>query len=71
MMTIREYFATATTEEEFLDRLEEEIDLYDAIEREEVDLEEWATAHDVDLTAIDERTGELVVTLWAWDMCGE
>ena len=64
MMTIREYFT--------IERLEEESDLWETLETDEdFDFEEWAEEHDVDLDAIDERTGERVVTLWSWDMCGE
>ena len=72
-MTIREYFNNATmTEEEFLNKMTEEVELWDAIENDEdFDLEGWAQAHDVDLDAIDEKTGETVYRLWLWDMCGE
>lgn len=72
-MTIREYFYNSTmTEEEYLERIAEENELWDAIENDEdFDLEEWARSHDVDLTIVDEKTGETVLTLWQWDMCGE
>jgi hypothetical protein len=72
-MTIREYFNnTAMTEEEFLNKMTEEVELWDAIENDEdFDLEGWAQAHDVDLTAIEEKTGETFYTLWVWDMCGD
>lgn len=72
-MTIREYFNNSTmTEEEFLNKMTEEVELWDAIENDEdFDLDEWAQTHGVDLDAIDEKTGETVYTLWAWDMCGE
>lgn len=72
-MTIREYFYNSTmTEEDFLRRIAEEDELWDAIENDEdFDLEEWAQAHGVDLTIVDEKTGETVLTLWQWDMCGE
>ena len=67
-MTIREYFNnSAMTEEEFLDKMTEEVELWDAIENDEdFDLGEWARAHGVDLDAIDEKTGETVYTLWVW-----
>jgi hypothetical protein len=65
MMTIREYFA----DEEMW---EEEAELYTAMEEDwDFDLEGWAEEHGVDLEAIDERTGETVLTLWCWDMCGD
>lgn len=72
-MTIREYFYNSTmTEEECLERMAEENELWDAIENDEdFDLDEWARSHGVDLTIIDTKTGETVLTLWAWDMCGE
>ena len=64
MMTIREYFT--------IERLEEESDLWETLETDEdFDFYVWADEHGVDLDAIDERTGERVVTLWSWDMCGE
>jgi hypothetical protein len=72
-MTIREYFYNpAMTEEEFLNKMTEEIELWEAIENDDdFDLDEWARTHGVSLDAIDEKTGETIFTLWAWDMCGE
>ena len=65
MMTIREYFADETM-------WGEEVDLWETLETdEEFDLCDWASARGVDLDAIDEATGERVLTLWSWDMCGE
>ena len=64
MMTIREYF-------EMEERWEEEMELWKMVESEDVDLKEWCEEHDVDYDAIDETMGETVITLWAWDMCGE
>lgn len=32
------------------------------------DLHYWATENEVDLTAVDENTGETYLQLWAWDM---
>jgi hypothetical protein len=50
----------------------EEVDLWETLETdEEFDLCDWASARGVDLDAIDEATGERVLTLWSWDMCGE
>lgn len=69
MLTIREYFETI---EDLGARWEEEGALWEALETDEdFDFYAWADEHDVDLEAIDERTGEYVVTLWSWDMCGE
>jgi hypothetical protein len=71
-MTIREYFAGADlTEEQFLDRLEEEVDLWEAYEHDEIDINEWARIRNIDLAAIDEHTGETFLTLWMWEMCGD
>ena len=65
MMTIREYFADEAM-------WGEEVDLWETLEAdEEFDLREWAAEREVDLDAIDEATGERVLTLWSWDMCGE
>ena len=64
MMTIREYF-------EAEEHWEEEIELWKMVESENVDLKEWCEAHDVDYYAYDEKIGETIITLWAWDLCGE
>lgn len=64
MMTIREYF-------EAEERWVEEAELWELLELGDIDLEEWCEEHDVDYEAVDERIGEKVITLWAWDMCGE
>ena len=72
MKNIREYFDNlrnlTTTEEEFDNVLELENTVY---EMDDDDFETYCSEHDIDLTARDERTGELVLTLWGWDMCGE
>ena len=71
-MTIREYFYTDTmTEEEFLLRMEEAVELYELYEDDAIDLEQWCEEHGVDFYAVDARTGETEITLWVWDMCGE
>ena len=65
MMNIREYFdnlyKTATTDEAFDAVMEYENSVYELD-----DLEEWATAHNVDLTAVGAH-GILVVQYWGWD----
>lgn len=70
MKTIREYFySPEMTVEEYDAKIEEEDALWKAIEEDEdFDLEAWAQSHNVDLEARDDQTGELVFTLWAWDM---
>ena len=64
MMTIREYF-------EAEERWEEEAELWKMLESEEIELKEWCEAHNVDYYAYDEKIGETIITLWAWDLCGE
>ena len=72
MMNIREYFDNlynlTNTEYEFDEIVELEYAVY---EMDEDDFEIYCSEHNIDLTARDERTGELVVTLWGWDMCGD
>ena len=72
MKNIREHFENLrnlTTNEEELDNiLELENIVY---EMDDEEFESYCHENDIDLTVRDERTGELVVTLWGWDMCGE
>lgn len=74
-MTIREYFYNdKMTVEEFEAKMEEENDLWNALEmldEEEAGemFEQWCIEHDVDIDA--EEKGIKVVTLWMWDMCGD
>lgn len=72
MMNIREYFDNlrnlTTNEEEFDNVLELENTVY---EMDDEEFETYCHENGIDLTVRDDRTGELVVTLWGWDMCGE
>lgn len=72
MMNIREYFDNlrnlTTTEEEFDNVLELENTVY---EMDDEEFESYCDENGIDLTVRDDRTGELVVTLWSWDMCDE
>ena len=69
MMNIREYFEHLyNTTENVDDIIELEQEVYDMDDDE---FELYCKSNDIDLTAVDDTTGELVVTLWAWDMCGE
>lgn len=72
MMNIREYFDNlrnlTTNEEEFDNVLELENTVY---EMDDEEFESYCRDNDIDLTVRDNRTGELVVTLWCWDMCGD
>ena len=72
MMNIRKYFDNlrnlTTNEEEFDNILELETTVY---EMDDEEFESYCNENDIDLTVRDDRTGELVVTLWSWDMCDE
>lgn len=67
MTNIRTYFNhlydEATTEAEW-----EAVTDYETEVSEMEDLQQWAVEHDIDLTAVDENTGETHLQLWAWDM---
>lgn len=73
MMNIREYFENlyklAGLDDDKFDEVSElENEVY---EMDDEDFETWAQVNNIDLSARDEKTGELVVTLWSWDVCGE
>ncbi len=73
MKSIREYFhdlylQAGMDEDKFDEVIELENEVY---EMNDEDFETWAQVNNIDLTARDERTGELEITLWSWDMCGE
>lgn len=73
MMNIREYFENlyklAGLDDDKFDEVSElENEVY---EMDDEDFETWAQVNNIDLSARDEKTGELVVTLWSWDMCGD
>ena len=73
MKSIREYFhdlylQAGMDEDKFDEVIELENEVY---EMNDEDFETWAQGNNIDLTARDERTGELEITLWSWDMCGE
>lgn len=73
-MTIREYFdsmISAATFEELDAIWEMQENLYELYEDDYDAFEAWAAEQDIDLTVVDERIGVLVLTTWAWDMCGE
>ena len=73
MMTIREYFAAlyadALTDEDFDEVVDFEQTIYHCMDEDYDDFTMWATENGIDLTATDD--GETVLTLWAWDMCGD
>ena len=65
-MTIRDYFdsiLTVDSEDAVFHLYEEDFDAFTA----------WAAEQGIDLTATTEIMGEtvLVLTAWAWDMCGD
>ena len=73
MMNIREYFENLYTlagldDDKFDEVVELENEIY---EMNDEDFETWTQVNNIDLSARDEKTGELVVTLWSWDMCGD
>ena len=75
-MTIREYFdaqiATATIDE--IDEIFEEMEtLFHCMEDDFDDFSSWAIENGIDLDATATVMGEEVpvLTLWAYDMCGD
>lgn len=74
-MTIREYFDNMITpnmtEEDWDELFDLENTAYACYEDDDLDFESWALENGIDLTARDPQTGETVLTLWAWDMCGD
>ena len=73
MMNIREYFENLYTlagldDDKFDEVVELENEVY---EMEDENFETWAQVNNIDLSARDEKTGELVVILWSWDVCGD
>lgn len=74
-MTIREYWAAQEAAAADMEELDEVLELervmYEVWERDEDDFTVWACESGIDLTAVDEATGELVSILWGWDMSGE
>ena len=70
-MTIRDYCDNILATEELEDACEYIETLFHCYEEDDEDFTLWALENGIDLDARDARTGELVVTLWAWDWCGE
>lgn len=64
MMDIRTYFYDVATEEE----QDEIISVY---ENDDIDFNAYCVERNIDLTIVDDRMGETILTLWAWDICGE
>ena len=73
MMNIREYFENlymlAGLDDDNFDEVSELEN--EAYEMDEEDFEMWARENNIDLSARDDVTGELIVTMWSWDVCGE
>lgn len=69
MINIRTYFNhlydEARTEAEWEAVMEYETAIFYDIDD---DFEQWAVEHDIDLTAVDDNTGETYLQLWVWDM---
>ena len=72
MTNIRAYFNhlydETTTEAEWEAVMEYETAVFYDVDN---DFEQWAVEHDIDLTAVDEKTGQTYLQLWAWDIDGE
>ena len=72
MMNIREFFENLYNNAQNDFQFDEVVNYENAVyDKDDKDFEEWARENDIDLTVRDKRTGELVVTLWSWDMCDE
>ena len=71
MMNIREHFEMlrSACDWDVVDDLEKCV--FELYEVDEELFTQWATGVGIDLNAIDKNTNEYVVTLWAWDMCGD
>ena len=71
-MTIREYFDNMMTADFDLEEIAElEETTFRCYEEDEDDFTMWAVENGIDLDAVDPATGELVFTLWCWDVCGD
>lgn len=69
-MTIREYFDRMIAEDYDLEEVAElEAVAFRSMEEDFEDFSMWAIENGIDLDA--EEDGELVLTLWAWDVCGD
>lgn len=66
MLTIKEYFDNILKTEGYEAWAETNNKLIDLYEDEEADLYEWATAHNVDLDAVDAYGIEYFL-YWVWD----
>lgn len=76
-MTIREYFDNMIhdnmTEEDWTEISEIEETMFHCYEDDFEDFSMWAIENGIDLDATETVLGEAVpvLTLWAWDMCGD
>lgn len=69
-MTIREYFDRLIDADYDLDEIAElEQTTFHCMEDDFDDFTMWAVENGINLDA--EEDGELVLTLWAWDVCGD
>ena len=70
-MTIREYFDRMIEEDYDLEEIAElEQTTFHCMEEDFDDFAMWAIENGIDLDAKDED-GDLILTLWAWDVCGD
>jgi len=76
-MTIREYFDNMIhdnmTEEDWTEISEIEETMFNCYEDDFEDFSMWAIENGIDIDATETVLGEAVpvLTLWAWDMCGD
>lgn len=70
-MTIREYFDRMIAEDYDLEEIAElEQTTFHCMEEDFDDFTMWAVENGIDLDAENED-GDLILTLWAWDVCGD
>lgn len=70
-MTIREYFDRMVSADYDLEEVAElEAVAFRSYEEDEDDFTMWAIENGIDLDARD-ASGDLVLTLWCWDVCGD
>jgi hypothetical protein len=71
-MTIREYFDRMIDEDYDLNEIAElEQTTFRCMEEDFDDFAMWAIENGIDLNARDKDMDETVLTLWAWDVCGD
>ena len=70
-MTIYEYCTNLIETMDFDEAVDTIATMYACYEADFDDFCMWAIENGIDVDAMDARTGEAVLTLWAWDQCGD